>query len=223
MKTKSKRFQPNGSYYFDSVIPVECPHCGAYSTPHVINHTSLSNSGYNIRLYVFFNDCCDQYSYAIYKEKDRVAEFLGILPVFHKTATLPDSVHAISPRFVKLYNQCYDAEQNGALELAGSGYRNAMEVLIKDFAINELGIPREEVVKYKLEKAIEKYLPNIQLAKSADVVRVLGNDHTHFERHYEDIDFEVLKRYLQIFINSVDCEYLIRHPVVRTNPKLSDK
>ncbi len=222
MKTKNRRFTHSGGY-FDSVIPVECPHCGAYSTPTVVTSAVASHSSYLIRLYVFFNDCCDKYSYAVYKEKERKADFLGVFPLPHKIPSLPESIKAISPRFVSLYNQCYEAEQNGAYELAGSGYRNAVEVLIKDFAINELDIPRESVIKQSLSQAIEKYLPNIQLAQSADVVRVLGNDHTHYERHYEDIDFDVLKRYLQIFINSIDCEYLIRHPVVKTNPRLTDK
>ena len=100
--------------------------------------------------------------------------------------------------------------------MAGSGYRNALEVLIKDFAINELGKPTAEVCKKKLAQAIEAYMPNIRLAQSADVIRVLGNDYTHYERRYDDIDFAILKQYIQIFLNSIDCEYLIRHPVVPT-------
>lgn len=57
---------------------------------------------------------------------------------------------------------------------------------------------------------------------SADVMRVLGNDFTHYERKYENIDFEVLKRYIQIFINAIDSKYLIKHPAVPVNPALTE-
>lgn len=174
-----------------------------------------------IWLLIFYNDCCDKQSFAIYKKQGGNTEFLGILPVVHKVPQLPESLEKISPRFVELYKQSFDAEQNSYFELAGSGYRNAIEVLIKDFAIQELKIPEKEACKKSLSQAIEAYLPSINASISADVMRVLGNDYTHYERKYKDIDFQVLKRYLQIFINSIDCEYLIRHPVVPTNPKLA--
>lgn len=221
MKTKNRIFFPTSSEKFESVIPVECPHCGAYSTPQISAHTSLSYSGMKIWLFIFYNDCCDKQSFAIYKKQGGNAEFLGILPVVHKLPQLPESLGKISPRFVALYQQSFDAEQNSYFELAGSGYRNAIEVLIKDFAIQELKVPEKEVRKKSLSQAIETYLPNINASVSADVMRVLGNDYTHYERRYEDVDFQVLKRYLQIFINSIDCEYLIRHPVVPTNPNLT--
>lgn len=221
MKTKKRIFFPTSSDKFESVIPVECPHCGAYSTPQIVAHTSLLNSGMKIWLFIFHNDCCDKKSFALYKIQDGTIEFLGILPTVHKVPKLPDSIHEISPRFVDLYRQSFDAEQNSYFELAGSGYRNAIEVLIKDYAIQELNAPEKEVCKKKLSQAIETYLPNINASISADVMRVLGNDYTHYERKYEAIDFQVLKRYLQIFINSIDCEYLIHHPVVPTNPNLN--
>lgn len=221
MKTKKRIFFSSSTEKFESVIPVECPHCGAYSTPQISAHTSISYSGMKIWFFIFYNDCCDKQSFAIYKKQGSNAEFLGILPVVHKMPQLPESLGKISPRFVSLFQQSFDAEQNSYFELAGSGYRNAIEVLIKDFAIQELKVPEKEVRKKSLSQAIEAYLPSINASISADVMRVLGNDYTHYERKYEDIDFQVLKRYLQIFINSIDCEYLIRHPVVPTNPNLS--
>lgn len=220
MKTKERKFFSANSDYFNSIVPVECPHCGAYSTPHVITYSKLSHSEKTLFTIMFFNDCCDKHSYALYDVQKHQGEFLGILPIVHKTPQLSEPIMNISPRFVELYKQSYDAEQNSYFELAGSGYRNAIEVLIKDFAIKELQVPESEVCKKSLSQAIEHYLPNIKAATSADVMRVLGNDYTHYERKYTDVDFAVLKRYLQIFISSIECEYLINHPVVPTNPKL---
>lgn len=224
MKTRKRIFYPTTpSLKFESDCPLECPHCGAYNMPSFVSNVQLLHEPFTYHLFILQNNCCDQFSQAVYKSQGDIGELLVLLPQSVKTGDFPDSIYSISPRFVALYNQCYEAEQKGHFELAGSGYRNAIEILIKDFAINLLNQPKDDVVKCRLAKVIEDYLPNLQLSQSADVLRVLGNDHTHYDRRFEDIDFQVIKRYMQIFIDSIDCEYLIRNPIVKTNPKLSPK
>ena len=46
------------------------------------------------------------------------------------------------------------------------------------------------------------------------VVRILGNDNTHYERDYENIDFDVLKQYLNIFIEMIEVQIKIKNPPV---------
>ena len=223
LKTRERTFfQTAPNLKFIAEYPLECPHCNAYGTATIVAQSNILYDNYMYHLFILQNECCSGISQAVYKVRGGRGELIGLLPVVFATPSLPESLEKISPRFVKLYTQCFNAEQQGCFELAGSGYRNAIEVLVKDFAINELQASETEVTKKTLAKAIETYLPNINLAQSADVVRVLGNDHTHYERKYDDIDFQVLKRYLQIFINNIDCEYLIRHPVVKTNPNLQN-
>ena len=52
----------------------------------------------------------------------------------------------------------------------------------------------------KLFGAIKEYLPLIEMQNSADVVRIIGNDKTHYEQHWNDVDFDVFKNYLDIFL-----------------------
>ena len=52
------------------------------------------------------------------------------------------------------------------------------------------------------------------MSKCADVVRILGNDNTHYERDYESIDFKVLKQYLNIFIEMIEVQIKIKNPPV---------
>ncbi|MDU4953449.1 DUF4145 domain-containing protein [Clostridium cadaveris] len=212
----STLYTPNGSKIFDAEKPIICPHCGAFISPPVITYNSINVSNSVIFLIAFKSTCCDKVFFATYKIIDSKSELLTIYPP-NKPEILPDAIQAISPRFVNLYNQAYIAEQNNHFELAGSGYRNALEVLIKDYAINELNKDSNEVIKKTLNGAIKEYVPSIRLSNSADVIRLLGNDYTHYERHYEDIDFQVLKRYLHIFLNNIENEYLINHPIVAAN------
>lgn len=216
IETKISDFRISNILYFSGPKPKVCPHCGAYIEAHLVNLNKLDIDEMTIYLVILRSNCCNKHFFVTYRVSNRIGELLTVYPSF-KAEKLPDAIIEISPRFVELYNQAFFAEQNNFFELAGSGYRNSLEVLIKDYAIKELKEPENEVCKKKLFDAIGKYLPSIRLSNSADVVRVLGNDYTHYERKYDEIEFEILKRYLHIFINNIENEYLINHPVVPTN------
>lgn len=85
---------------------------------------------------------------------------------------------------------------------------------MKDYAINELGISESEVSKKSLFDAIGNYLGQTDLLKTADVIRILGNDHTHYKQQYPQHDFKLLKGYMDIFLKQVEVQYMIKHPPV---------
>lgn len=216
MKTKNVKIAYNSTIHFTGPRPIECPHCGAYIEPTLRSLQSFNYYGNkDIYFAVYRGNCCSKNFFVLYNVEASKGEFLSVFPN-SISPSLPNCIQKISPRFVDMYNQCFSAEQNGHLELAGSGYRNALEILIKDYATNELKHPYEEVVKKKLATAIKTYLPSIDLKQSADVVRILGNDYTHYEQHYTEESFVILKQYIEIFIKSIETAYLIKHPKVKT-------
>lgn len=203
--------------YFD--IPIVCPNCNASLQPIIADYKLLSynDSSNGLLIISYKGNCCSKYFYATYKYDNRKTIILDVFPHL-KPTMLPDNIQELSPRFANLYEQSYTAEQNGHLELSGSGYRNAIEVLLKDFAIKKLGAPKEDVCKMKLYDAIGTYLKEVNLETSAaDVIRVLGNDYTHYQRKYDDIDFIVVKKYLEIFIQQIETKLLLMEPTVPTN------
>lgn len=56
-------------------------------------------------------------------------------PVNFKEREFDAKLKKVSPQFVKVYNQALKAEEFSLDEIAGLGYRKALEFLIKDFAI----------------------------------------------------------------------------------------
>ena len=96
-----------------------------------------------------------------------------------------------------MYNQALQCEKNGNFELAAVGFRAALEILVKDYAIKELKIDSETVSGKTLFNAIGEYLDEKPLVTSADVIRILGNDYAHYERKYPEHDFEILKEYME--------------------------
>lgn len=142
----------------------------------------------------------------------KTATFGAFYPTF--TATYENDVLAeFSPRFVELYNQALRSEFAGDIDLAATGYRHALECLVKDYAINRLGENHDEVCRKNLCQVIGEYFDS-DMVRAADVVRILGNDYTHYERRYPELDFEVLKKYMEILIRLVETKELINNPPV---------
>lgn len=192
-----------------------CPHCGIGTDAILTKTASFNISSGLIATASYRCTSCDKtfhVSSIMLSNSDTFIPY-SVYPNF-QDQTFSEHIQTTSPRFVKLYNQAYKAEYDTNYELAGCGYRNALEVLIKDFAINILGENKEEVIKCKLFEVIGKYLSDVDMSTCADVVRILGNDNTHYERDYENIDFDVLKQYLDIFIKLIDVQIKMKKPPV---------
>ena len=217
MSTKyvSRSFN-NTSYTIEETTV--CPHCAKSIFPNTSDYKSFSYTS-DIKLWGITYRCpapdCNKIFLAVFLGdiETKKLELNYIYP-----NRLPETLHPLlqdlSPRFIEAYRQANIAENHNCFELAGSGYRNAIEILIKDFAINELKKDESEVSKKKLHICIKDYLSDVDLTTSADVVRILGNDNTHYERKYEELDFNILKTYMNIFIQLITTKLLINHPPV---------
>lgn len=195
--------------------PLYCPICDLPQNPIRINANTFeieSKIQYAIVKYEC-NACLKGYL-AIY-EID-IENCSSVFKMFYPS--VPSSfndkiIEKTSPRFIKMYNQALASEKLENTELAAIGFRAALEILIKDYAVNELGASLEEVEKKTLHKAISDHLDS-ELVKSADVVRILGNDNTHYVQQYPEHDFEVLKDYMDIFISQIRVKLKIKYPPV---------
>lgn len=199
-------------------IPIICPNCNSSLQPIILDNRLLKFNEDTLLVISYIGNCCNIPFYATYKYHGNYQTTLLDVYPHLKSITLPDKIKELSPRFSNLYEQSYTAEQNGHIELAGSGYRNSIEILIKDFAIQKLNAPEDEVCKLSLYDAIGKYLTEVNIETSAaDVIRVLGNDYTHYQRKYDDIDFIIVKKYLEIFIQQIETKLLLMEPIVPVN------
>ena len=216
MKTKPVDIcNSNGTTATKVAMPVVCPHCGWACAPIVKDWKKLNYNDSRVYFVAYLTNCCDKIFFCLHEDNKDEPEY-GLLLVYPPvmTVALPDNIKELSPRFVNLFNQAAFAEQNNFFELAGTGYRNALEILIKDFAIEKLKKPREEVVKKKLGEAISAFLPNLKSRIAADMIRELGNNYTHYLNKHEDIPFSTLKQYIEILITDIKLQLLILDPVI---------
>lgn len=199
-------------------VPLTCPYCGKAVE---LSEKSSTSIAYNDRKELFLKTlylkCCDKNLAALYSYESGGSNFkIDLIFTYPSTSDvhLPESILEISPDFVKLYKDSSFAYEHNLNSLAAMGFRKSLEVLIKDYAINVLKKPKDEVIKKKLIDAISDYMQMQELIKTADVVRILGNDHTHYYQKYSQYDIEVLIKYLDIFIQLIETKYLIDHPPV---------
>lgn len=205
----------HSGFKFKYQKPATCPFCG-YGT----------DATYKSKIYYSFNDghillavcectsCHKSFFFACEDAKGDLAKAACIYPNETVVPYSNDNLSAVSERFIDMYNQALKAEYNGSCELAAIGYRSALEILVKDFAIKELNEPEETASKQSLCDAIAKYLKQEELVRTADVVRILGNDYTHYKRKYPEHDFALLKKYMEIFLSQIEAQYMIKHPPV---------
>lgn len=194
--------------------PMTCPYCGVYTEATVVNGESFILTGDQSAIIISF-ECtrCKRRFLAVYIKENHCYTLNTIIPIAEN-----DEVHEglkeVSPEFERIHQQAYRAELRGDIDLAAIGYRTALEVLVKDFAIKVLGEKEEEVARKKLAQAIEDYSGSIELLSTSDVVRMLSNDYTHYLKKYENISFETLKHYYNVTIAAFGMRYDARHPPV---------
>lgn len=196
-------------------IPKQCPHCLLMVDPIPSQYYDFNYSDENFLAVSFKCPSCDKHYVCTFLSDDESSSYCckNTYPSSHYV--LKDKIlENISPRFVDMYNQALLCEHNQHFDLSSIGYRAALEILVKDFAINTLNKDSVEVKKHSLYTAIKEYLNCSDLIKSADVVRILGNDYAHYERKYPEHDFDVLKSYMDIFMSIMISKYKVLNPPV---------
>lgn len=208
-----------GSYKGTFRKPAICPYCKiGTDAPYTYKQAHSFNNHF-----LFFAICtctaCSKYFSFIYEHyPEKELSYPVVYPPMSFTPYENKTLSEISPRFIDMYNQSLESEYNGHIELAAIGFRSSLEFLVKDFAIKELNKPFDEVSNKKLFDAISLYLKQEDLIKTADVVRILGNDYTHYKRKYPEHDFLLLKGYMDIFLRQIELEYMVKHPPVSRTP-----
>lgn len=139
---------------------------------------------------------------------------LPVSPVKHSFPL----VDRISGRFTELYNQSAAAEALGLDEIAGTGYRKALEFLVKDYCIALQPSESVEIRKKFLKNVIDDYVPAGKLKTAAVLTTWLGNDEGHYERRWVDSDLQDLKALLDLTITFVNEEVQLEQYVRRMKP-----
>jgi hypothetical protein len=149
--------------------PQECPCCHSSILPLVKGSwVDLENTNYN-KSFLFLQcprpNCKICFSVQYTTTDNRMTEHYNFkFEKFVKESVYPicysEIINNVSNSFVVIYNQAYTAEQLYLSEIAGVGYRKALEFLIKDYLIEIKPDNKDAIEKSLLMSCISQFVDN---------------------------------------------------------------
>lgn len=140
-------------------------------------------------------------------------------PLYPAKAEVPPDVASISPSFGAIFEEAAAAEAFSLKQVAGCGYRKALEFLIKDHAIALLDPSLDSAQRQReiaaiqgarLANVIDERIPAPRVRECAKRAAWLGNDETHYTRRWEAQDVEDLKVLIRLTIIWIESEQLTK-------------
>lgn len=200
-----------GSSVFVYDEPEVCPLCKHAIKPEELGAcTFVTSSGQNMLCITSLCKSCYKafialYSYEPYG-REYNASLLYVEPTRFKKIDFAPCVENVSPSFTRIYNQAFAAETSGLNELAGMGYRKALEFLIKDYLIHTAPDDADTVKGMELGNCIANKVSNERLRAVASRSAWLGNDQAHYVQRFQDHDIEDLKRFINASVYWISME-----------------
>lgn len=213
-----------GKRYTHDRKPNECPICHFAIQPNEGEWTlTPSNEGLDRILEIIFQCSrreCRHFFIARYRRSDVATnvsplghasyEFVlyEVAPSTPLQPRIPEEVTNISPLFPEIYSQSLAAESFGLNQVAGMGYRKALEFLIKDFCIAANPQSARQISSMFLSDCIDKFVTSPEIKICAKRAAWLGNDETHYVRRWVDKDIENLKELILLTVNWIHSSIL---------------
>lgn len=205
-----------GAAYYDiSQFPDECPHCHHAVKAEVISTTVAATDNIIDIAFQCPRHTCRRVSIAVYRREmvnpiERGGAFyLRFLhPRNPVDPVVSEHVAKVSPQYVEIFTQASKAEAFDLREIAGVGYRKALEFLVKDYCISKNPDNEEEIKAKFLGRVIDNHVDNENIKQCAKRAVWLGNDETHYVRVWVEKDIKDLKLLIQLTVGWIEQEIL---------------
>lgn len=159
---------------------------------------------------------CERISFASYEHKALDAprnELCGIDMIHYKLYPFPNPHKEFSvdieekyPRFCSIYNEALFAEHSQLKDICGMGYRKALEILIKDYAIEKNPDKESDIKQSALGQCISKYIKSDKIQALSKASAWLGNDETHYERRHTGHSIEEMKLFINAVVSTIETD-----------------
>ncbi|MCI8955596.1 MAG: DUF4145 domain-containing protein [Eubacterium sp.] len=195
-------------YAFEYEDVEQCPICKTKISPIYIASSLDRNNQASV--FHFCRGCKNTFitKYSIFKCHNdygtifwyKMKKILSSEPNHFVKQDFDKNIRNLSPQFDKIYNQALAAESSQLDEIAGLGYRKAMEFLVKDFAIYQRPDDEDKIKSMLLGQCINAYINNDQIKTLATRSAWIGNDEAHYIRKQEDRDVQDMKSFIQAIV-----------------------
>jgi hypothetical protein len=209
------------NFAWDVDNPSQCPHCHNGIEPRHIHQSVEKAISYSIWLCTF-RDCGKQFIAVHQVEGKGQPKFIGYLDGSPIGPYWPETIKNLKSKFIDTYNQALKAEYSGLDEIAGMGFRKAIEYLVKDYLIQ-----RDHELAGKIEDKILASVigDNFNSPQEADLKDLLqratwlGNDLTHYLKYHDNFDINDLKELIQLVMDEIHSIEQKRHYIANIQSK----
>ena len=204
-------FRNPNTYRIKIDIPEKCPCCGTVYALKPETAICYESDEQITKAYcIFFCPACKECFFVSYDIIECEEDVIGILHdmfPFPQTKTVfSNGITALSPNFVKIYQQSEKAENQNLYDICGIGYRKALEFLVKDYAVSVHPDKQDEIESSFLGNCISTYIENEKIKILAKASAWIGNDETHYVRKHDNYDVQDLKRFINTIVAFIDYE-----------------
>lgn len=194
----------------------ECPICHHALNPELLNAFYVAHDGFSgayCTLHImYFCVRCRRTFLAEYKgdhnHYNAELHFPRLLSVFPVTPSLEifsEDIKLLSPTFVEIYAQASTAEAEQLLEICGSGYRRALEFLVKDYLIHKHPDDAEKIKAELLGASISR-IDDHRIKTLASRSAWIGNDEVHYNKKRDDLGLDDMKRFIKAMLSYIEAE-----------------
>lgn len=181
-----------------------CPLCDRNHEPFFISATKPGEATCQI-VYRCTNRSCGSFYIAYYQKyytqsKQDYEQFnlVNTKPRNLKEIPHDEEIKKLSPKFCSIFQEASFADSEDFKQIAGIGYRKALEFLIKDLCIKQNPNKKAEIKKERLMKCIRTYINDSKIKNCAERATWLGNDEAHYVRVWKNKDINDLKNLIQL-------------------------
>ncbi len=178
--------------------PNVCPICNHNIAPIYVTAYSTKNN------YFCVNFICPACHEDFHVKYDICNSFITQYPCKINTPDFPNAIKELSPNFVQIYSEAFIAEKQKLINIAGPGYRKAVEFLIKDFAIHKKPDDAENITRENLSSCIKNYIENYEIKELSNRAAWLGNDAVHYLKKHTNKDLSDLKIIINLLVKWID-------------------
>ncbi len=201
--------------------PSQCPHCHNGIEPIIISQSTVKNISYSIWKCTF-RDCGKQFVAVHRVIGQGRSTFNGYLDGQPIGPHWPDTIKNLKSKFIETYNQALKAEYSGLDEIAGMGFRKAIEYLVKDYLIQRDNILEGKIEDKLLASVIGENFNSTQESDLKDLLQRatwLGNDMTHYLKYHDNFDVNDLKELIKLVMDEIHSIEQKRHYIANIQSK----
>lgn len=209
MAFDTRRIDTSSTRQVTVEMELECPLCHKSGNPEYASGCivkSFNNDEKPMIFTVWYCTSCKQYYVSMYHMmtnlQDTKLDASYPYPKNYDENTIPYYIKEKYPNFSKIYSESCECERMGLNRVAGTGYRKALEFLIKDYLQNEQGLSENDVKDCRLETCCKK-IELEDISNLANAATWLGNDETHYTVKHPEYDLTHLKSFLNALISSI--------------------